>query len=125
MNLKTKVKSSWMQKYPLHVVLFALYPILALLAFNISEINVSAGFRALLISLSAALLLMVVFRFIYRDWRRVALVSDPPVNSVLYLWSSIYRAQGNYLGWSVSFSSPHIDPTMGRDRICFAVVGIT
>jgi hypothetical protein len=61
--------------YPLHPVIFGLYPILALLAFNVAELNTSLGYRALLVSLGAAILLVIALRFVYRDWKRAALVS--------------------------------------------------
>jgi len=91
MNPKTKSKPAWMQEYPLHVVVFALYPILALLAFNISQINGSAGIRALLLSLSAAVVLLVLFRLVYRDWRRAALVATILL-ILFYSYGQVYLA---------------------------------
>jgi hypothetical protein len=67
--------SSWLQGFPLHPLLFAIYPILALLAFNISELDYSSGFRPLVLSLLVAGLLVLIFHFVYRDWRRAALIS--------------------------------------------------
>jgi hypothetical protein len=37
--------SGWLQRFPLHPFLFAVYPILALLAFNIAEVEFSSGWR--------------------------------------------------------------------------------
>ncbi|MBN2115880.1 MAG: hypothetical protein JW730_04885 [Anaerolineales bacterium] len=68
-------KSSWLQKIPLHSFLFAVYPGIALLAFNISEVDLSSGFRPLLLSVLAAGFFMLVFYLIYRDWRRAALLA--------------------------------------------------
>ena len=47
-------KPPWLQSTPLHPFLFAVYPILALLAFNISEVDFSSGFRPLFLSLLLA-----------------------------------------------------------------------
>jgi hypothetical protein len=59
----------------LHPFLFATYPILALLAINISEVEFSAGLRPLFLSILLAGFLLFAFFLIYRDWRRAALVS--------------------------------------------------
>src|SRR5215207_8914288 len=66
---------SWLQKSLLHPFLFATYPILALLAFNRSEVDVSSGLRALLLSILLAGLLLLGFDLIFRDWKRAALLS--------------------------------------------------
>jgi hypothetical protein len=58
-----------------HTLLFAAYPLLAMLAFNIGEIPASDALRALLVSLLAALLLLLVMRLILRDWAKASLVS--------------------------------------------------
>ncbi len=66
---------SGLQRVPLHPFLFAIYPILALLAFNISEVDISSGSRPLVLSVLMAGLLVLIFYWIYRDWRRAALTS--------------------------------------------------
>ncbi len=71
----TRRKSSWLQSVPIHSLLFAVYPVIALLAFNISEVELSSGFRPLLLSLLMAGSLLLVLRVIYRDWRRAALLA--------------------------------------------------
>jgi hypothetical protein len=68
-------KLSWLQRFPLHPFLFAIYPILALLAFNISEVDYSSGFRPLVLSILVAVILVLIFYLFYRDWRRTALIS--------------------------------------------------
>lgn len=67
--------SSWLQYFPLHPFLFAIYPILALLAFNISEVDYSSGIRPLGLSILVAGLLVLIFYLFYRDWRRTAFIS--------------------------------------------------
>jgi hypothetical protein len=68
-------KLSWLERFPLHPFLFAIYPILALLAFNIAEVDFSSGLRPLVLSLIVAGLLVLIFYLVYRDWRRTALIS--------------------------------------------------
>jgi hypothetical protein len=55
--------------------LFAVYPVLALLAFNISEVDFSSGFRPLLFTVLLAAVLLPVFYAFFRDWMRAALIS--------------------------------------------------
>src|ERR1051325_2177026 len=72
---KTK-KQSWFQRFPFHPFFFAAYPILALLAFNISELNISAGIRPLLATVLLAAVLLLIFRALYRDLNRGALLAS-------------------------------------------------
>ena len=74
MNSRMDKKSGWLQHFPLHPLFFAVYPILALLAVNISEVDPASGWRPLLLSAAAAGLLMLVSYVIFRDWRRAALL---------------------------------------------------
>ena len=75
MSSKISKKQPWLQTFPLHPFLFAIYPVLALLAFNISEVDLSSGFRPLVLSILIAGLLILIFYAFYRDWRRTALIS--------------------------------------------------
>jgi hypothetical protein len=75
MSLNISKRRSWVQSFPLHPFLFAIYPIIALLAFNISEVDFSSGFRPLLFSILLGSLLISVSYWIYRDWRRTALLA--------------------------------------------------
>src|SRR5688572_21587798 len=68
-------KTSWLRSFPLHSFLFAAYPIVALFAFNVAEVDFSSGFRPLLLSLLLSGILVLVSYFVYRDWRRAALIS--------------------------------------------------
>jgi len=59
-------------KTPWYFIPLAAFPVLALLATNISQVRYTAGMRPLGISVAAAGLLFLVFRLIYRDWHRAA-----------------------------------------------------
>ena len=48
------------------------YPVLALLAHNISQVRYAAGIRPATISIAAAAFLFLLFRLIFRNWHRAA-----------------------------------------------------
>src|SRR5574341_1867696 len=89
MNFKTSNKPTWLQTFPFHPLLFAIYPILALLAFNISEVELSSGNRSFLLSFLLACFLLLVFQMIYHDWRRAGLASTL-VLILFYSYGHIY-----------------------------------
>jgi hypothetical protein len=70
-----KQKPGWLQHMPLHPFLFAVYPILTLLVINISEVDLTSGWRPLLLSVLAAGLLTLISYAIFRDWSRAALLA--------------------------------------------------
>jgi hypothetical protein len=59
----------------LHPILAGSYPVLALLAHNIDEMPLQDALRALGISASAAVILVVLFRPVLRNWYKAAIVS--------------------------------------------------
>ncbi len=59
----------------LHPFFFASYPVLALLATNASQMRPIVGFRPLLLSLMAAMLLLIAFRLLFRSGHRAALAT--------------------------------------------------
>src|SRR3972149_6041208 len=89
MNLKTSDKPAWLQHFPLHPFLFAVYPVLALLAFNISEVDLSSGFRPVTAALVVVGFLAFILRLVHRDWRRAAL-SLTIILILFYSYGHIY-----------------------------------
>lgn len=65
-----------LRRVPIHPLLFALYPALALLANNLQEISIEVAVRPLLVSLGAALLLLLALRLLLRNWKRAALLTS-------------------------------------------------
>ena len=59
----------------IHPFTFAIFPILALLAYNIKEVTPRVALRPLVISLLGALLFMLVFRLISRSLQKAALIT--------------------------------------------------
>jgi hypothetical protein len=82
-------KTSWLQTTPIHSFLLAAYPIVALLAFNISEVEVSSGWRPLLLSALMAGILMLLSYLVYRSWGRAALMTTI-VLILFYSYGHVY-----------------------------------
>jgi hypothetical protein len=56
----------------LHPFLFGVYPVIALLAYNVEEIHINEAFRALIFSLLGATALFLLARLVLREWHRAA-----------------------------------------------------
>ena len=84
-------KTSWLQNIPLHPLLFAIYPILALLAFNISEVEVSSSVRPLLFSVLFAGLLILILYALFHDWGRAAFLTTMLL-ILFYSYGHVYIA---------------------------------
>src|SRR4030095_7060968 len=72
-NSQMNKTPGWLQHVPLHPFLFAVYPILALLAINISGVDASSGWRPALLSVLVTGLLTLILYTVFRDWSRAAL----------------------------------------------------
>jgi Sulfatase len=59
----------------LHPFAFAIFPILALLANNITEVDPRVALRSIIISLSATIFLILVFALISRSWHKAAITT--------------------------------------------------
>ena len=62
-------------KTPFYFALFAIYPVLALLAYNSSELLFKDGVRSLLLSILAAVILFLLFWSLFRSKQRAALTA--------------------------------------------------
>ncbi len=83
----TRIKSA-----PWHPLLIAVFPIISLLAHNFAEIQTIDVLRALLISVSFSVVLLLVLRSVFHDWQKAALI----VTLILILFFSYGHAY-NYL----------------------------
>lgn len=86
---------------PPHVLLFALYPVLALLAHNMDQVEASVALLPLAASVGGALVLLVLLRLILRDWQRAALAT-----TLLVILFFVYGHVYSYLK-AVTFSGIH------------------
>src|SRR5512137_1997129 len=59
--------------FPFYPLLFGIYPLLALTAFNITQIDLSLTYRAFAFSILLAGALFLVMRLIMRSWMKAAL----------------------------------------------------
>jgi hypothetical protein len=92
--------------FPFHLALFAIYPVLQLLATNIIEVNVGVIWRPLLISLFTAVILALVGFPLFRNFQKSAIFSVVLVIS--------FFTFGHLHGWLRSI--PEIGLALGRFR---------
>lgn len=69
-------KMKLLAKIPFHPLLLALYPPLALFAFNLQEVTSSVLWRPLLISITGTAILFLILRLIFHDWNKAGLLSS-------------------------------------------------
>jgi hypothetical protein len=74
--MKNSRPLSFIRNYPFHPVIFAAYPILALLVSNLTEVSLSTVVRPLILSLIASAILLLVLYLILRDSRKAALITS-------------------------------------------------
>ncbi len=67
---------SLLRRFPFHPFLLAIYSALALLAYNIREVNAAVVIRPLLFSLALALALLGILRLAFKHWLRAALAAS-------------------------------------------------
>ena len=58
----------------LHPFLFCIYPVIAMLAYNITEMRLTDALRALLVSLVVTALLFLLLKVVIKDWVKAGLV---------------------------------------------------
>jgi hypothetical protein len=62
-----------LRKFPFYPILFSIFPVLSLAAYNIDEISLDVIFRPLFVALAAGAILFGSAGLIFRDWDRAAL----------------------------------------------------
>jgi hypothetical protein len=80
-----------MQKFPFYPLLFAIYPVLALYAYNIKEVSGSVVWRLLTLSLAGAVLLFCIFKLVIRNWQKSALLTFTAL-FIFFTYGRIYDA---------------------------------
>jgi hypothetical protein len=86
MNSLKKTLGRWFA-IPWYPILFGAYPVLALMAVNVGQIKVEAGWRAVIVCIVFAGILFVLLRLILRDWNRAAFLS--------MLWMALFFSYGH------------------------------
>jgi len=100
--------------YPFHPLLFATYPILALLAANITEVEVLVSIRALGISLFGIVSIFFLLRVICGSWRKAALIA-----SFVALWFFSYGHLYQFMR-----KVPVVGMCLGRHRYMIIFYGL-
>ena len=73
-----------LKKLPFYPILFSIFPVLSLTAYNLGEISLDAALRPLLVSLLFGALLFGLAKWLLRDWYRAALA----VLTILFVFFS-------------------------------------
>jgi hypothetical protein len=115
-KLLKKTLGSWFS-IPWYPIAFGAYPVLALMAYNIGQIKVEAGWRALLLSVLLAATLFAVSKLILRDWHRAAFLST--------LWLALFFSYGQvYIALAKKMKIVDFEPWLLRAWLALAVVFI-
>ena len=78
---------------PIHPLLLAAYPILALLSHNIGQLRPLLGLRAVAVSLTMAFVLLVVLKLILRSWATAGLLTSLAI-VLFYSYGPAYELLG-------------------------------
>jgi hypothetical protein len=91
----------------LHPFLFGIYPVIALLAYNIEEIQAQAALRSLLIAFLGTVVLFTLLKLWLRDWHKAAFVSS--------LFLGLFFSYGHI--YNFLETTPILGITFGRHRL--------
>ena len=74
----------------IHPLTFAIFPILALLAYNISEVTPRIALRSIIISIVVAVLLLIIFALISRNLQKAAILTTL-ILVLFYSYGQVYE----------------------------------
>ena len=75
---------------PIHPFLVGIYPVLALLAYNIEEISAGSALRAIFVAFIFSALIFLISRWVLKDWRKAGLVAS--ITLILFFsYGHIYK----------------------------------
>lgn len=66
---------NFLKRFPVHPVLFGMYPVLALLATNIVEVDIPVILRPIMLTTLFSIFILIISRFIFGDMHKAALVT--------------------------------------------------
>ena len=98
---------------PLHPFLFAVYPVLALLGHNFSEVDSVVAFRPLLVSTAAGLKALILLRLASRSWHKAAIITSLAL-LIFFGYGQLYGQIKNIV---------FFDIVVGRHRFLLPVLG--
>ena len=88
---------------PIHPILFFLYPVVSLLAWNVQELYAGQAIRSLLVTLAGCLLLWALLAMITRDLRRAALLTSL-AGLLFFSYGHAYDSLGQLRGLGAQFA---------------------
>lgn len=75
--------------FPWHVLLFAAFPVVSLLAYNTGQVNYAVAYRPLILSLVISVILLVIVKWLVHDWQKAgALVTV--FNILFFSYGHVY-----------------------------------
>jgi hypothetical protein len=75
--------------FPWHVLLFAAFPVISLLAHNTGQVNYAVAYRPLIVSVVVSTILLVIAKWLLRDWQKAgALVTI--LNLLFFSYGHVY-----------------------------------
>jgi hypothetical protein len=106
--------SQFLRRIPFHPFLWAIYPILSLLASNLGQVYLWMGLRSMVLSLTACGLILVALRLAYGDWPRAALPTSLMM-LIIFSYGHIYPSieDATILGFNI-----------GRHRFLLALLAV-
>jgi hypothetical protein len=102
------------QRLILHPFAFAIFPILALLSTNITEVSPRVALRSLVISLTATLILLIITFIITRNWKKAALTTTLFL-LLFYSYGQVYELLQKH---------PIIGFSLGRHRYLIVIYAL-
>ena len=97
--------------------LFAVYPVLYLLASNLGQVRLIAGVRPLLVAVAGAAVLVGLFRLLLRDWYRAAFVAT--------IWIILFSIYGHVYNYLLKIDSPLAKTSiLGGAALLLAALGL-
>jgi hypothetical protein len=100
-----------LKNFPFYPFFIAIYSVIALLAFNISEVNAGVAIRPLIVMLAGCGVLFLCLRLILKDWQKAGLVSG--------VWVFLFVIYGHL--YQFFRDSSFFAGLLGRHRILIPV----
>lgn len=112
-NMKSPRKKLF-DAWPFHVIIISIYPVLALYAFNVRQVQANVIIRPLIVFLLLGLLLLFIIRLLLRDWQKAG-VETFFILFLLFTYGHLYNfLKGVQIG----------DVFLGRHRYLMVFYGL-
>jgi hypothetical protein len=75
--------------FPWHVLLFAAFPVVSLLANNVGQVDYAVAYRSLVLSLVISAILLLAARWFLRDWQKAGVLITV-LNALFFSYGHVY-----------------------------------